>query len=1171
MKEPLLSGGRFAEWLVETSLHASVLIGLVLLAQHVFQRQLSAKWRHLLWWLVLARLLLPFAPSSSLSLFGWIKASVTKLENARGLAPAPLARPETARGASPAEWGRIEGITERGEGKAARDAIPPVTVTVQGAGLTPGAGAAREGRWPGWLWRGWLAGVLFFGGGLWWRQRGFFRGTRDGEPVRNAATLRLLTGCQQLLGVAAAPVLVETRAVAGPALCGWWRPRLLLPPGLLASLSEREARHVFLHELAHLKRRDIAVNWLLALAQILHWFNPLVWFAGRQMRADAELAADELVLSHAAAGENHAYGRTILKLLESAGSSPAMPSVAGMMENRRELRQRISMISGFRRAARWPVGAMALLTVLVLTGLTDAPAKSPVGEAGKPNPPAALNLASATNAATGGELLFQVLDARTGLPLAGAELVVSGCDDLGCRLFGNYTSLANGPVSVRHPGVATTQLNVRVVHAGFVPKVVNWFEESNERIPGQYIVKLEPAVTIGGEVRDASGAPVPNVRVRLLPVDGSNSRARETPGFIGRAGYVRTDADGRWRCDFAPADLRLVRFRLEHPDFIVTHYTHPGVPPGRGPSGSPLASEELLALKAKWTINSGQIVKGMVTDASGQPVAGARLLLGEVTRAADKIRLSDENGRFEFRNREPDDRVLTVQASGYAPELRCFEGYSREDALVFKLSAGAVVRGRVVDDTGTPLGGVSVSADGNTWRRERTLEWETRTGPAGDFIWDSAPPDTLSFQFLAEGHEQADMNLAPGGAPHTVTLHTLSRISGAVVDAVTKRPIPVFQVTGGFTIPGGGPQLAPLMPVRGLNGQYTMIAPMPGVTIQRLHFEAPGYKGATIEGHSTNGISGVNNVVLELSTDWSGVVVTPEGRPVAGAQVAAHRMEDASFLRAGQLERSSGPAGGPMSRTAGDGSFTLAARPFATSVVIAHEHLGFAEVKPESLTTSSRIVLQPWAKVEGVSRIGARPFSDVSVMLVDRAEAGLGFSFRWQPIQAQPDAGGKFTLDLVPPGRWFLARRFRSDPNGGQRIILHPVELLPGRVNQVVLGGRGRPVTGRARVSEKLGSVTWSRGRHQLAAIDPGADRIPHCPVDFKPDGSFRVEDVEPGAFELRLQLNDGSHHPLASRKIAVTVPSFDGERSDEPLDIGEVELELSPWVMAGGVPVDFE
>ena len=43
--------------------------------------------------------------------------------------------------------------------------------------------------------------------------------------------------------------------------------------------------------LGHLKRRDIPTGWVMAALQILHWFNPVVWWGFQRMRADRELAA----------------------------------------------------------------------------------------------------------------------------------------------------------------------------------------------------------------------------------------------------------------------------------------------------------------------------------------------------------------------------------------------------------------------------------------------------------------------------------------------------------------------------------------------------------------------------------------------------------------------------------------------------------------------------------------------------------------------------------------------------------------------------------------------------------------------------------------------------------------------------------------------------------------
>ena len=57
------------DWLLNHSLQAGMLVLLVLAVQWIFRRQLASRWRFALWWIVLARLLLPFSPESALSLF----------------------------------------------------------------------------------------------------------------------------------------------------------------------------------------------------------------------------------------------------------------------------------------------------------------------------------------------------------------------------------------------------------------------------------------------------------------------------------------------------------------------------------------------------------------------------------------------------------------------------------------------------------------------------------------------------------------------------------------------------------------------------------------------------------------------------------------------------------------------------------------------------------------------------------------------------------------------------------------------------------------------------------------------------------------------------------------------------------------------------------------------
>jgi bla regulator protein BlaR1 len=85
-----------------------------------------------------------------------------------------------------------------------------------------------------------------------------------------------------------------TDAVTAPALTGLWKPTILLPTRSLEKLDDEALRFVLLHELAHLRRRDLWTNWILAVLRSLHWFNPFVWWAFHRLRVEAERAADPL-------------------------------------------------------------------------------------------------------------------------------------------------------------------------------------------------------------------------------------------------------------------------------------------------------------------------------------------------------------------------------------------------------------------------------------------------------------------------------------------------------------------------------------------------------------------------------------------------------------------------------------------------------------------------------------------------------------------------------------------------------------------------------------------------------------------------------------------------------------------------------------------------------------
>ena len=111
-------------------------------------------------------------------------------------------------------------------------------------------------------------------------------------------------------------------------------------------LNEQQLQYVFYHELAHIKRNDVAVNWMYSLI-LLNWFNPILWYAYFCMREDQELACDAYALTFIDKEEQIAYGHTIITLLQHY--SYQVPSLANLSRNKRTLKRRIVMIKSFKR------------------------------------------------------------------------------------------------------------------------------------------------------------------------------------------------------------------------------------------------------------------------------------------------------------------------------------------------------------------------------------------------------------------------------------------------------------------------------------------------------------------------------------------------------------------------------------------------------------------------------------------------------------------------------------------------------------------------------------------------------------------------------------------------------------------------------------------------------
>src|SRR5665213_3210218 len=102
------------------------------------------------------------------------------------------------------------------------------------------------------------------------------------------------------------------RGRAGPAVTGFFVPRIVMPADADEIYSAEERALIRAHERTHIDRGDPRTNGFIALAQCLLWFNPLVHVAAREARLDQELACDAAVLTHRS-GQKRLYAETLLK------------------------------------------------------------------------------------------------------------------------------------------------------------------------------------------------------------------------------------------------------------------------------------------------------------------------------------------------------------------------------------------------------------------------------------------------------------------------------------------------------------------------------------------------------------------------------------------------------------------------------------------------------------------------------------------------------------------------------------------------------------------------------------------------------------------------------------------------------------------------------------------
>ncbi|MEP7343469.1 MAG: M56 family metallopeptidase [Acidobacteriota bacterium] len=160
-----------------------------------------------------------------------------------------------------------------------------------------------------------------------------------------------------LFGIRRHVRLFTTTRVAMPMTIGAFKPIIVLPLDLSHALSPTEFDSVVAHELAHIKRWDYLTNLLQRLAQAFLFFHPAVWFIGRQLMIERELACDDWAVKMC---EPRRYASCLARLVEILSDSRPLAAAAGILFGKHVISRRVEMILNRDRNATTAVSKPAV-------------------------------------------------------------------------------------------------------------------------------------------------------------------------------------------------------------------------------------------------------------------------------------------------------------------------------------------------------------------------------------------------------------------------------------------------------------------------------------------------------------------------------------------------------------------------------------------------------------------------------------------------------------------------------------------------------------------------------------------------------------------------------------------------------------------------------------------
>ncbi len=345
--------------IIYASIIASVLIALLLILKKTLRSRISARVFHILWLLIFMRLLMPIQLQSPVSISNLIPQRMQILTSYQDNELLNMDLPSSYQSLIKPEEGSAD---SQASDKAPANRIPFNIQLLLLLGIP-------------YIWMVGCAVSVLLSLALAIRFKSRLKGSKK---VSDTAILLLAEQCCEKLQIKRKIPIYMNSFFKSPCISGVIHPAIYLPEDIRIQVNPDQLQHILLHEQGHYKRGDLIFNIISILAAIIHWFNPLVWLAIKEMRHDRELACDTLVLE--VLGEPNAipYGMTILDLSRLFSHMHRQANLISFNETSGQVERRIKMIQRFKKGSyKLSVLAIVLCIAAGAVILTDTVSKKP--------------------------------------------------------------------------------------------------------------------------------------------------------------------------------------------------------------------------------------------------------------------------------------------------------------------------------------------------------------------------------------------------------------------------------------------------------------------------------------------------------------------------------------------------------------------------------------------------------------------------------------------------------------------------------------------------------------------------------------------------------------------------------------------------------------------------